>query len=409
MHMVERMAPLVTDALSTLAGPALPAAEPGVQFVFDRSQLSMPTQIELIEPTAASLARRAAETGACSQEQASNLLLVFTEALTNAVIHGNLEVSSGLRQSGDGTFARAIAERSNDPCYCERTVEICADYDGDLAAWTITDQGRGFDYLGHLRRLDCEPADVEAPSGRGILLMRAFTDELRWSLDGRQVRLALRRQANDRRRQPRTPMRLPVRVAPLTAGGAIDWARAFGAVAVDAGPGGIGLLQSRLESARRLLIEIPGDGEPVFLPATVCHVRQLDDALVQIGCRFTDDPPAFSPSRQAAMEQLERVIEQARADAQCRRRQDERREQIRTGYTRLIEVQDGTGEAATAKLARNLALSGMAFLSRQPMAVGQSIEIRLVEEQPATGPMKAAVVRCLRIAEEMHDIGVQFV
>lgn len=368
----------------------------------------MPTRIELIDEMAAALARRATEIGAVTVEQSAGLMLVLTEALINAVVHGNLGVSSELKERDDDAFARAVAQRSNDPRFGQRAVDIRVVYDGRQIAWTVTDQGGGFDAPAHLRRLDSEPVNLDRPSGRGIMLMRAMTDHIEWSQDGRQVRFAICRGPRERRSRPRTPLKAPVRVIPLDDSGSIDWQKAFSALAVDASDGGLGLLQSHPQAARRLLVEIAAEGRVVYLPASVCHVRHLGDSLVQIGCRFADDQAAPGPDSQAARQRLAELVEQAQADRHSRPSGNDNRQHVRAAYTKTIQVQSGSDPAPAAKLSRDLSLGGMAFLSRQPMGLGQTVEINFVEERPLMERMKARVIRCLRLAEDMHDVGVKF-
>ena len=369
----------------------------------------MPTRIELINETAAMLARRAVETGAIDEQRGSTLLLVLVEALVNAVVHGNLEVPSALKERRDDAFSRTVAQRSNDPHYRDRQVDINIDYDDELLCWTIIDEGPGFDVDALVRRLnEASPEDLALSSGRGVMLMRAFTDDVEWSSGGREVRLFVKRNAPERRQSSRAPMRTPVRVVPLDDDGGVDWPKAFEALAVDASAGGLSLLQSRLETARHMLVEIPCEGRNVYLPATVCHVRHLGD-MTQIGCRFTEDAPSPSPQRQEALQRLDQLIQHAGADASCRPYRGDLRRHVRAAYTKKIGVRLVGQDSAAIQLARDLSLGGMAFLSRQPLGTQQVVEIRFVEEDTGMPVMQAQVVRCLRISQDMHDIGVRFV
>jgi anti-sigma regulatory factor (Ser/Thr protein kinase) len=392
------------EQIETVVGGA---AKP--QFLTDCARICMPTRIELINDMADLLARRAVETGAVSEQRAGQLTLVLIEALVNAVVHGNLDVPSALKESPDDAFSRTVAQRSNDPDYSGRLVDIHIEYDGERLTWTITDEGRGFDVEARLRRLnETSPEDLALSSGRGIMLMRAFTDGLEWSLGGREVRMTVRRNAPDKRVAARTPIQTPVRVLPLDSDGSIDWQKAFSALAVDASAGGISLLGSRLEAARHMLVEIPIDGRNVYLPATVCHVRQLGD-MVQIGCRFSEDAPAPSAQRQEALRRLGRLIQHANADASCRLPHDDGRQHVRAAYTKTIGICSAGQDSPAIKLARNLSLGGMAFLSQQPLDMQQVVKVRFVEEDTTMPAMRAQVVRCLRISQDMHDIGVRFI
>src|SRR5262249_46447822 len=129
-------------------------------FTADSCHLRIPSRIGWIEPTVAHLVARATQCGAVRPARAGRVTLALHQGRTNAVIHGNLDVSSELKETGDHSFAQAIAAREADPAYSARVVDIQARYDGRTIAWTFTDQGKGFDHAQALRRLE-EPPDPE--------------------------------------------------------------------------------------------------------------------------------------------------------------------------------------------------------------------------------------------------------
>src|SRR3954468_1550349 len=98
--------------------------------ISDHCRLCVPSQIEAIEPTVDFLTNRAVQVGAVEPARAARVTMALHEALTNAVIHGNLEVSSELKEHGDDWFARAVSERCADPGYANRVVTIHASFDG---------------------------------------------------------------------------------------------------------------------------------------------------------------------------------------------------------------------------------------------------------------------------------------
>src|SRR5262249_46890286 len=195
-------------------------------------RLRIPSQVGWIEPTVQHLVSRATQCGAVRPARASSLTLALHEALTNAVIHGNLDVSSELKEQGDHAFAEAVAARCAGPAYGGRLVEVEARFDGHSAAWVFTDQGKGFDHAAALRRLE-EPPDPEKPSGRGLVMMRAFVDEVRFEQGGRRVLLGLHEAGAGKRASERHPIQQPVRVAPLGPDGVVDWSAAEDALARD--------------------------------------------------------------------------------------------------------------------------------------------------------------------------------
>ena len=143
---------------------------------------------------------RAIVAGACDEVAAERLVMAITEAVTNAIVHGNFELESELKHRGDGSFARELEKRREDPEYASRVVDIRVDYEPTRCVWTVTDQGRGFDADGLLKQLDVMSPEDEMPFGRGIMIMRAFVDEVSWSQGGRQVRLVVHAERGEEKR-----------------------------------------------------------------------------------------------------------------------------------------------------------------------------------------------------------------
>ncbi len=91
--------------------------------------------------------------------------LALEEAINNAIKHGN----------------------KGDP---RKTVDVSFQIDAKCAVITIADEGKGFDP-------DSVPdptadENLEKPSGRGIMLMRAYMDEVRYNEAGNQVTMTKR-------------------------------------------------------------------------------------------------------------------------------------------------------------------------------------------------------------------------
>jgi anti-sigma regulatory factor (Ser/Thr protein kinase) len=113
--------------------------------------------------------------------------VALSESLDNALYHGNLELSSDLRQ-GDGREWReeSLRRRQIVP-YCERRIHVQGCIDHKAARFTISDEGPGFDLHG---QRDCTDAsNLERCSGRGLLLMRMYMDEVSFNSTGNSVTL----------------------------------------------------------------------------------------------------------------------------------------------------------------------------------------------------------------------------
>ena len=118
-----------------------------------------------------------------------HLGVALEEALSNAIIHGNLEVSSKLRERDDNAYGDLIEQRRVAAPYADRRVVIEAELNTESACFTIRDQGPGFD-ISSLPDPN-NPENLLRPSGRGLTLMHAFLDEVTYNEKGNEVTLRM--------------------------------------------------------------------------------------------------------------------------------------------------------------------------------------------------------------------------
>lgn len=111
---------------------------------------------------------------ALAEQDASRIELALTEGVANAVMHGNLEMGSELRERFDSfrQFRTLLSERLGDPVLAGRAVEILARRSGSRLTVTVKDQGRGYDFAAELAK----ERPLTAKSGRGLSLIRAMSD-----------------------------------------------------------------------------------------------------------------------------------------------------------------------------------------------------------------------------------------
>jgi anti-sigma regulatory factor (Ser/Thr protein kinase) len=121
----------------------------------------------------------------CDTPAAGHVGIALEEALLNAIYHGNLEISSELKENGDEPFHALARERRGLVPYCSRAVRIVSSVTPQGATFVIADEGPGFDVAGLPDPTD--PENLLRPSGRGILLMRAFMDDVRYNATGNRV------------------------------------------------------------------------------------------------------------------------------------------------------------------------------------------------------------------------------
>jgi len=80
----------------------------------------------LVPPLVSQFREDLIEMGLCDLTGATRAGIALEEALLNAVYHGNLEVSSDLRQNGDEAFHRLARERRSLEPYSARRVRVTA-------------------------------------------------------------------------------------------------------------------------------------------------------------------------------------------------------------------------------------------------------------------------------------------
>ncbi len=145
---------------------------------------------EYILPLARHLKEATALRGICDEVELMQVGVALTEAMSNAIEHGNLEVSGALRDDL-AAHGALIRERYASPPWCDRRVHVEARLTREEARFTIRDEGIGFDPVTLPDPRD--PANMERVHGRGVLLMRSFMDEVTWNEAGNEVTMIKRR------------------------------------------------------------------------------------------------------------------------------------------------------------------------------------------------------------------------
>lgn len=123
----------------------------------------------------------------------ANLLRVSTalaEALANAIDHGNLQLDSALRETDDYDYGKLREQRARQSPYRDRRVFVAARVTPTEAKYVVRDEGDGFDptELPDPRN----PENLLRASGRGLMLIHTFMDEVRFNDIGNEITMIKR-------------------------------------------------------------------------------------------------------------------------------------------------------------------------------------------------------------------------
>jgi CheY-like chemotaxis protein/anti-sigma regulatory factor (Ser/Thr protein kinase) len=121
---------------------------------------------------------------------ALRVTVALREALLNAMHHGNLGMSSQLRESDESKYHAMVEERRLQEPYKDRHVYLTVTESSRETVYTIRDEGAGFDPSSLPDPTD--PANLEKVSGRGLLLIRSFMTEVRHNETGNVITMVWR-------------------------------------------------------------------------------------------------------------------------------------------------------------------------------------------------------------------------
>lgn len=144
-----------------------------------------------VTPVVSLLEARLAKSGLADETSRIQVSVALREAIVNAMLHGNLGLSSALKESDPDAHDKLAEERRNQSPYRERRVRVTVTETPREVTYVVSDDGPGFD-------LDTvpdptDPANLERTSGRGLFLIRTFMDDVTHTDGGRTITMVKRR------------------------------------------------------------------------------------------------------------------------------------------------------------------------------------------------------------------------
>jgi len=125
--------------------------------------------------------------GFANETVRSQIGIALIEAVSNAMIHGNLEIGSELRRGDRAEYYRRIEERRKQKPFSDRRVHCVARESRHAAEYVIADDGPGFDRS--TLPDPTSPDNVLSVSGRGVWLIRNFMDEVEYNDRGNEIHM----------------------------------------------------------------------------------------------------------------------------------------------------------------------------------------------------------------------------
>lgn len=144
----------------------------------------------LVPPLIARLQDTLSRMAICDQHTQIRIGIALEEALLNGLYHGNLELSSELRQDGSDRYYQLGRERLRQEPYRSRRLYIRSGVSRGEAVFVIRDDGPGFDVSTLPDPTD--PENLVRASGRGLLLIRTFMDDVRHNDRGNEITMVKR-------------------------------------------------------------------------------------------------------------------------------------------------------------------------------------------------------------------------
>jgi CheY-like chemotaxis protein len=134
--------------------------------------------------------------GVCDPTGQVRVGMALEQALRNALYWGNLEITlDDLEEAREqlmlGKYIDLVEQRRTEMPYRNRRIRVHARIGPEEAEFVVRDEGRGFNVAagpGSNR-----PGDLEKERGRGLVLMRAFMDEVNYNDVGNEVTMIKRR------------------------------------------------------------------------------------------------------------------------------------------------------------------------------------------------------------------------
>jgi CheY-like chemotaxis protein len=154
------------------------------------SHFILPNDTTLIAALVSHIEEDATRLHLCEPSGLVLLGVAIHEALTNAMLHGNLELDSAMRENDEKHYYHLGQQRRQEEPYMNRRVYVTTRYTRQELTIIVRDEGKGFDPSNLPDPTD--PANLGKVSGRGLLLIQTFMDRVSHNERGNEITMVKR-------------------------------------------------------------------------------------------------------------------------------------------------------------------------------------------------------------------------
>ena len=188
-HLAQDLVPTVKRLLA-LAGKELQEQSVLACLQQTESRFVLSNDPVQIQPLVSYLRKEAAQVDFLDATEITRIAVALDEAITNAMLHGNLEATSDLADADITTRHSLWEKRRVMQPYSERKVELTATHSRSEAIYVVRDEGKGFNTSTLPDPRD--PANLEKTSGRGLVLIHTFMDDVHHNQVGNEITMIKR-------------------------------------------------------------------------------------------------------------------------------------------------------------------------------------------------------------------------
>ncbi|QDT04585.1 Transcriptional regulatory protein YycF [Rubripirellula lacrimiformis] len=164
---------------------------------YNELRFTLPNQLELIRPLVELIKQMSLGLSLLDVNEGIRLGMAVDHAVQNAMLHGNLELSSeALKSDAELTIQGEPSlpvRRAAEPEFCVRRVHVTVRLSPTEAEITVADDGAGFDTSLFPDRH--APNQLGQDQGRGLVMIRSFMDEVNFNDAGNEITMRKRKRS----------------------------------------------------------------------------------------------------------------------------------------------------------------------------------------------------------------------